>query len=79
MEPQSPVASRVSPRGASPKAALQASSSPSQKTGSSKSKGPAAEEAMLGFFPFPDVGGASEEADAESARMPQKWKANIVL
>jgi hypothetical protein len=34
---------------------------------------------MLGFFPCPDVGGASEEADAESTRMPQKWKANVVL
>jgi hypothetical protein len=34
------------------------------------------EEVMLGFFPCPDVGGASEEADAESARMPRKWKAD---
>jgi hypothetical protein len=38
--------------------------------------GSMAEEAMVEFFSCPDVGGASEEADAESARMPQKQKAD---
>jgi hypothetical protein len=29
-----------------------------------------------GVLSLPDVGGASEEADVESARMPPKWKAD---
>jgi hypothetical protein len=67
MELDSPAVSRVSRSRYSPLAALPASSA-SWEMGSSK--GPEEEEVMLGGFPCPDVGGASQEAEAESARIP---------
>jgi hypothetical protein len=60
-------------QGFSSSAALPTSST-SRETGSSK--GPKAEGAMPGGFPCPDVGRASQEADAKSARMPRKRKAD---
>jgi hypothetical protein len=71
MESDSPAVSRVSRRRYSLPAALPASST-SRETGSSK--GLEAEGAMPGGFPYPDVGRASQEANAEFARMPQKRK-----
>jgi hypothetical protein len=73
MEPDSSTMSRVSRRRSSPKAALLASST-SGETGSSM--GSVVEALRLGWFPCPDVHRASEEADAESARMPRKRKAD---
>jgi hypothetical protein len=73
MEPDSPAASRVSRPRYSPLAALPAYST-SRETGSSK--GPVADGTMPGGFPCPDAGRASQEANAESARMPRMRKAD---